>query len=75
MNTGDMRLEREVMQLERELKTLKLTRYENQAASDYYLRLKGLYARRKAMLDAHQRRRKPVSVIPTSSKPLAGTKK
>ncbi|MDH3712795.1 MAG: hypothetical protein OET44_02980 [Gammaproteobacteria bacterium] len=57
MNTGDMRLEREVMQLERELKMLKLTRYEDPAASDYYLRLKGLYARRRAILDAHRRRR------------------
>ena len=56
MNIGDMRLAREVLQLERELKVLKLTRYDDKAASDYYLRLKGLYARRKALLDAHRRR-------------------
>lgn len=56
MNIGDMRLEREVRQLERELKSLKATRYADQTASDYYIRLKGLYARRRAMLDAHQRR-------------------
>lgn len=75
MNTGDMRLEREVMQLERELKMLKLTRYESQAASDYYLRLKGLYARRKAMLDAHRRRREPVTAAATAVKPLARPEK
>jgi len=57
MNTGDMRLQREVAQLERELNRLKRTRYDDEAASDYYLRLKGLYARRKAMLDAHRCRR------------------
>jgi hypothetical protein len=71
MNTGDMRLEREVMQLERELKMLKSTRYESPAASDYYLRLKVLYARRKAMLDARRRRREPVTESLTLMTPAA----
>ena len=57
MNIGDLRLEQEVMQLERELRKLKLTRYDDDAASDYYFRVKGLYARRKALLDAQRRRR------------------
>ena len=55
MDHNYMRLERQVARLERELQMLKSTRHNDKAVSDHYMRLKGTYARKRALLETSRR--------------------